>query len=171
VTAEDRLHQALQGILGKLDLDLAAASRLTADLQDIVAAAHAQPPTRGEVALAALTLDHYYTSLESSFEEIARVIDGALPGGADWHRALLAQMAGEDPARPAVLRSSTAGLLRELLKFRHFVRHAYAVELDWSQMAGLAAGLVAVHAAVVADLDTFRAFVASCLAAATGPER
>ena len=121
------------------------------------------------VALAAIALDHYYTSLESSFAMIARSMDEAAPAGADWHRTLLAQMARPGSARDAVLREGTAEALREVLKFRHFLRHAYAVDLAWTRMRDLATSLPAWHMDVITDLEAFRAFVATCLCAATPP--
>ena len=112
----------------------------------------------------ALALDRYYSSLESSFEAILRVFDGDVPSGSDWHRALLARVAQPTPTRPAVLRAEGAACLAELLRFRHFLRHGYAVELDWARLEPLATAHVGVHARVVADLAAFGTHVERCLA-------
>jgi hypothetical protein len=167
LTVEDRLAQVLRGLHERVGLDLAAAGRHSAEVAQVASAGSTVSPSRGEVALAALALDRYYTSLESAFEMIARDLDGSLPSGADWHRALLAQMSRPGPAREAVLRDTTAERLREVLRFRHFLRHAYAVDLDWSRMVDVAAGLTDLHLEATADLEAFRAFVATCLQAAT----
>ena len=71
----------------------------------------------------ALRLQSFYTGSERCFVLIVRVINGATPDGADWHRRLLDRMAVASLARPAVLRADTAQGLGELLRFRHVVRH------------------------------------------------
>lgn len=79
----------------------------------------------------ALNLHAFYTGLERIFRQIAVEIDGSVPSGADWHRALMKQMTTEIPGlRPAVLSSTTAQDLDEFLRFRHVVRTIYAFNLD-----------------------------------------
>lgn len=74
-------------------------------------------------------------------ERIERTF-GTLPTGADWHTDLLQGATVEIPEiRPAPLPPSQLAPLRELLKFRHFLRHAYAVELDGVRLRVLADSL------------------------------
>jgi len=57
--------------------------------------------------------------------------------------------------RPAVLSRETIRDLRELLSFRHFMRHAYAVELESERLEDLANALALVDSRLAADLDVF----------------
>jgi hypothetical protein len=111
----------------------------------------------------AVALDHYYSSMEASLEMVSRVFDEGTPTGADWHRSLLhaARLAGQ--ARPPVIASRTADELEDLLAFRHFLRHAYAANLEWARMRSLAAGLPALHQMVRTDMAAFRDYVLHCL--------
>ncbi len=111
----------------------------------------------------AVALDHYYSSIEASLEMISRVFDGAAPAGADWHRSLLHAMRLTTPTRPRVVVAQTADGLEDLLAFRHFLRHAYAADLEWSRMRSLAAALPALHQMVGADLAALRDYVVGCL--------
>ncbi len=102
-------------------------------LEDIIQRKARQSDLSDPVWLAylAISIHRYYTALESTFERICRVFEGSLPSGTDTHHALLRDMALELPGiRPAVLQAKTVNALRPVLKFRHFVRHAYAVAWD-----------------------------------------
>lgn len=48
------------------------------------------------------------------------------------------------------------------MRFRHFLRHAYAADLDPARLRALATSLLAAHADVVADIETFAAHVRAC---------
>ncbi len=83
------------------------------------------------LAFAAVALHGWYTALESILERVARVLDQEVPQGVSSHRDLLSQAMCELPGvRPAVLPSPLQVDLLALLAFRHFFRHAYAVDLD-----------------------------------------
>ena len=81
-------------------------------------------------AVVAVDLHRWYTALESILERIDKLF-GLRPSGAEWHAELLAGAFLDVPSvRPPVLDAALADALREVLRFRHFFRHAYAVELD-----------------------------------------
>ena len=164
MTSDVDLPRLLRSLLEKLALDRAAGVRRLGEIEAVVGTAAPQGPSIEGVALVALALDRYYCSLESSFEAILRVFDADVPSGPDWHRLVLARVAQPAPTRPAVLRAETAACLTELLRFRHFLRHGYAVELDWARLEPLAAAHARVHARVVADLAAFGTHVERCLA-------
>jgi hypothetical protein len=161
MTNGQQLESALTALADKIDLDWAACERLSLEIGSY---AEAVEPDRPVIALVALDIERYYSSLESSFETIARVVDGAVPEGKDWHRNLLERMCRPGDTRPAVLSPESAGILRELLRFRHFLRHAYAVELDWAKLKPLAADLLAAHPLLATDTTSIKNFIKSCVA-------
>jgi hypothetical protein len=168
VTTANPVSLKLRTLLEKLTLDLAAAERRVAEVASVLSAATGPGPDRGGVAIAAVALDHYYTSIESSLEMIGHVFDSMTPTGADWHRALLASASAGTTTRPTVLSPETASDLKDLLAFRHFLRHAYAADLEWKRMCDVAAALGNTHRRVKRDLDAFCGYVARCLAEAEG---
>ena len=87
----------------------------------------------------ALSLDRVYTALESILERIARTLEGDIPVGPDWHRTLLHNAALDIPGvRPVLLRPATIDAADHLRRFRHFLRHAYAAEIDAQRLDALA---------------------------------
>ena len=159
----DKLERSLGALLEKLTLDFSAADRRAAEVADVLRAASGTDPDRGGVAIVAVALDHCYSSIEASLEMIARVYDTPSPAGADWHRSLLRAMRGATETRPRVLAPETADGLEDLLAFRHFLRHAYAADLEWNRMRGLAVVLPELLGRVRRDMESFRDYVAGCL--------
>ncbi len=143
----------------ELSADLDAAAQLVAALSGFEERLRGltDPVPLGYVAV---TLHQIYTALETGFERIARQFEGSLPGGSDSHRALLRDMALDLPTvRPAVLRPGTSSALIPILKFRHFVRHAYAVGFDAGRLSEVLLRLQSVWGDVRADLQVFDRFL------------
>ena len=113
-----------------------------------------------DLAQAALALHHAYSAVESLLERVSRTIEGGLPEGADWHQALLEAMALDiDEVRPRVLGDESMRLLRRLLAFRHFLRHAYAVKLARERLTGLREDALSLQPHLAVDLDQLDVFL------------
>jgi hypothetical protein len=67
--------------------------------------------------------------------------------------------------RPAVFSPATIRVLRRLLGFRHFFRHAYAVELDADQLGILRGEILAAAPAILREIDALDSFLARVAAA------
>jgi hypothetical protein len=107
-----------------------------------------------ELAQIAVALHHAYGAIEAALVRVSRVIEGALPEGSDWHQALLESMSlAIDTVRPAVLSPESLAVMRRLLGFRHFFRHAYAVSFDAARLEELRTKAIGSRAVVGADLD------------------
>jgi hypothetical protein len=82
-------------------------------------------------ALVALSLDHAYQALETMLLRIERALGLAERTGASWHVQLLADASLPlATLRPAIVPREAVVDWERLMKFRHFLRHAYTVELD-----------------------------------------
>lgn len=105
---------------------------------------------------AALNLHDSYSGLERIFTHVASSVDASVPTGPDWHRELLRQMATDLPGiRPRVITEANAHDIDEYLRFRHVVRHTYAIELDPERIERLANRLRPVFREVSQSLDAF----------------
>lgn len=110
-----------------------------AKVEEVYADAEAGVNAEQNVELAGYRLAGYYTGLERVFEFIALRFDNSPIEGANWHTDLLLQMSLPMPGkRPPVISVVTEQVLEEVLKFRHVMRSAYALELDLGQIARLA---------------------------------
>lgn len=108
----------------------------------------------------ALSLQHYYTSLETSFKRIAKELDGDLPTGEKWHLDLLEQMAlNIKDVRPAFLTDKERKKLDKLRRFRHVVRHGYEYELDWDQIKPLVKEMNSVNSSLKNSFSEFEEFL------------
>ncbi|HVZ32969.1 MAG TPA: hypothetical protein VG963_11110 [Polyangiaceae bacterium] len=84
-----------------------------------------------DAAWVALSLDHAYQALEQLLVRIERALRLPERTGQHWHRQLLAEATEPLPGvRPALVPKSVERDWEQLLGFRHFLRHAYAVDLD-----------------------------------------
>lgn len=155
------MKAALQRLRAEIRFDRAAFETRLSELQGI----ELSPTTdAAHCAQAAVALHHAYSAIESILQRTARAIDGDLPAGADWHQSLLHVMGLDiEGIRPAVLSRESVAALRELLAFRHFFRHAYAVEFDPERLALLRGDLLDAAPRLAHELtalDTFLAEVA-----------
>lgn len=107
-------------------------------------------------AFLAVKLHAWYTGLESILERIARVLEGSVPTGPSSHQELLRNMTLPlSEVRPAIIPSELHPELSELLAFRHFFRHAYAVSLDEMKLRIHADCLTTLHPKVSESLMRF----------------
>lgn len=158
------LRRLVAEVTEDLEQSEAIAARVASYLEPL-AATDCSPEIAGFVAV---LLHRWYTALEAAFERIERTLVGAPPGGDAWHQELLRLMALEVPdARPAVLRRETTTALLPYLRFRHFLRHAYAVELDPTQLHALVIPLDAAQTSLGEDLRAFLTATREALRAAT----
>ena len=108
----------------------------------------------------ALNLHSFYTGIESCFEDIARIVDGGLPAGGNWHQELLQQMTADMKGlRPPVIRRETRDCLDEYRAFRHLVRNIYAFNLKPDRLAALAQDVDVCFASGKHDLEGFIHFL------------
>jgi hypothetical protein len=137
-----------------------AAERARSEPQDIVT-----------VAAVALYLQNFYTSIEEPLKRIASDVDGTLPGGEEWHRELLRQLAADLPdVRPAVLDGSLVADLDLLRRFRHLVRHAYVADYRWSEMEPVLSVAERVRERMPEAMEKFGSWVRETIERLESPE-
>lgn len=95
-------------------------------------------PAKGpaEAALVALSLDHAYQAFETILLRIERALVLPERSGPNWHAVLLADGALVIPGlRPALFPQAILPDWIAVLGFRHFLRHAYVLDLDAYKLA------------------------------------
>ncbi|MEZ4265730.1 MAG: hypothetical protein R3F39_05075 [Myxococcota bacterium] len=117
-------------------------------------------PAPGDVARAAIAPHAAYCAVEALLARVLRTVDGSIPDGPEWPRELLLAAGLTIPdIRPPLLSPAVVTDLQRLLGFRHFFRHAYAVELDPTQLHATREVARRVAAPLSADLDGLDAFL------------
>ena len=136
------------------------AQRVDAELENLGNALKRLPtaqeiPALSELELAgtAALVSSFYNGLENIVKQILRDRGLALPTGESWHKELI-----EMAFRERIISEKTRNGIREYSAFRHFFAHAYAFDIDPSQIGPLVTRLESVHegfrkdcAAAVAD--------------------
>jgi hypothetical protein len=158
----------LARVLAEIDADRGALAKRIEDAREAERRLAKTPTDPGALALAGVALHAWYTGLETIFERVAREVDGTVPTGDRWHRALLSQMTAEVPGtRPRVIDPALGVELAALLAFRHFFRHAYAVSFDAARLSTELTRLLAVSSPTDAALDAFASFVRAAMTTLT----
>jgi hypothetical protein len=139
-----------------------------AEVGRLAGRARAEPDAAVDAGLA-LRIGQYYTAVEAVMLRVAKVVDGVVPQGEEWHRDLLRQASLPiEGIRPHVVSQATAALLRPLMGFRHFLRHSYAVDLDAARLLHRADDVARAATAVRADVGAFAAFLRQVVSAGGG---
>jgi ribonuclease HepT-like protein len=112
-------------------------------------------PSEIELSAIASMLHAFYTGIENIFKRVTLQMDGALPGGMSWHRALLDAMSLQNDNRAAVISEALRERLKDYLKFRHVFRHAYSFQLQWEKMSSLTLDCENTLRMLERDLDNF----------------
>ncbi len=160
---------ALQRLREDIAVDREAMRRHVTDVGEILAMWATEPPTRPYLVVAAVALHAWYNAIEKIFERVAREIDKEIPSGEGWHRSLLSQATIElRGLRPPVVARTLQHDLSEILSFRHFFRHAYAVDLEPEKLRIELARLMRVEATIENDLDRFAMFLGDAADALAG---
>jgi hypothetical protein len=113
----------------------------------------------------------YYTCLETIFLRISQFFENALAPD-KWHQDLLHKMTLRiEGVREPVVSDSTAALLSELLKFRHFKRYYFELDYDWDRLDFVRKKFDRARAEVSAELEGFLGFLRGILPSSSDSPR
>lgn len=137
------MNAAIQRLRAEIASDFASFDEHIQNLKSVKLTDDASP---GDLAQAAIFLHHAYCAIESLLVRLFFWFEGDKPHGPDWHQNLLHTAALEIPAiRPALISIDSRNKLHRILGFRHFFRHAYAVNLEAGQLADLQTVAISLH--------------------------
>ena len=158
----------MRTVLERLRAEIRSDREAVAKWLDELAALDLHADTRrGTLAQAAWSLHHAYSGIEAILERTMRTVEGSLPEGPDFHKTLLdAAGLSIEGVREPLLSETTVRALHDLRAFRHFVRHAYAVDLDAERLADLQRRTAALRPDLEQDLDRLDSWLEELAAAA-----
>ena len=162
MSPEEREANSLRKLASQLKKDIKISIELSEQVQEFaeevpVYDVYSKNPY---IYAVAMNLQHFYTSLESSFKRVVKEMEGSPPNGESWHRELLEQVTLEiEEVRPALISENIKKKLDELRRFRHVVIHGYEYELDWSQIKPLVKSLDDIIPQLKKDYQEFKNFL------------
>ncbi len=150
----------MKQVEARLALIVAQMRRDWGAVEHMGARAFSVDPAHGapEAALVAMSLHHAYQAFESLLERLSRALGLPLPTGERSHQVLLEEAGIDIPGvRSALVPEEARRAWQELLRFRHFFRHAYHVDLEPSELTTnrehLASAIVMTGPRVAAAID------------------
>ena len=108
-----------------------------------------------EMSAAALVLQSFYNGIENILILIFKHYDEELPSGHKWHMELLDKASTPVGNRKQIFPPEIRESLEEYMKFRHFVRHAYGFQLEWSRMEDLMTNITTIWQDIKEKLNAF----------------
>jgi len=146
--------------ISKIEAELASLARIHAGMTGFQASKGNEPENDLDLRLYGSFLHDFYTCVERIFREIAADIDGEVPAGETWHRALLDQMALDiNGVRTKVIDPSLKTRLYEFLRFRHIFRNVYGFDLKWEKLSVLVKDYASIYSDVEASIRAFVDFL------------
>lgn len=108
----------------------------------------------------ALKTQQFHTALEDLFKQIAKSFENHIEKLDSFQKELLVRMNLDIPKmRPAVISTKSLLLLDKIRSFRHFIRHAYDVELDAKELSDIQQKMIGEFSLIFSDLEQFRRFI------------
>lgn len=156
MTPVELTASAMQRLMLEVRKDLEELDRLAGQIEDASGPKSPSDLDGAARAYLAVGLHNYYTAAEVMLDRIVGEIDGVTSDGPSWHKTLLRRCTlPATDTRPAILDEDLLPELARLLSFRHFFRHAYAVDLDWNELQSHRERVVRVHPRLHANISAF----------------
>jgi len=108
-----------------------------------------------EISAAALLLHSFYNGIENILILIFKHYDEELPNENKWHMKLLDKAFISNGERRQIFQIEIQKTLEEYLKFRHYIRHAYGFQLEWTRMDNLINHIKIIWQNVKDNLNSF----------------
>lgn len=109
--------------------------RIAARVKEALNDPRADHPDPLFVAGVSSYIHDFFNVVEDVAYRVSQEVNGETPGGPDSHKRLIERMTFSVPRRRRRLFSAELiDDLNKLLQFRHFFRHKYGVELDWTKV-------------------------------------
>ena len=108
-----------------------------------------------EMSAAALLLHSFYNGIENILVLVFKHYDEELPNDNKWHMKLLDKAFVSKDNRRQIFQIELQKTLEEYLRFRHYIRHAYGFQLDWTRMENLIDHVKNIWQIVKENLNSF----------------
>lgn len=154
MSPEERARERVRRLSAEVRAELERVGAVKVELERLARALVSDCSVDTRMAAAGY-LHSFYTGCEAILARIAHDL-GEMPQGERWHQMLLARAAaGREGRRPPIISAETFAALFELLRFRHFYRVAYGIELVPEKLRAHASAAPEAFERFRAEVETF----------------
>jgi hypothetical protein len=139
----------------KVEHEIARIGKLINDAKPLLDLCRIRTPDFIEITAAAQILHSFYNGVESVIMLLLKSMDEKTPNDSRWHKTLFEITFGLNSKNMMILREDLKGQLEKYMYFRHFIRHSYSSELEWSEMETLIKNLEGTWEMIKTDLEAF----------------
>jgi hypothetical protein len=125
------------GVKAKILFEISQIDKLLDESKPLLDLCKLKTPDFIEMSAVALVLHSFYNGIENVLILILKNYDKELPNGIKWHIELLDKAFVSTMNRKAIFEEKLQESMEEYLKFRHFIRHSYGFQLEWTRMENL----------------------------------
>jgi len=139
----------------KIEYEISRIEKLLGDAKPLLDLCKLKEPDFIEITATAQILHSFYNGVESVVILFLKSINEKVPNDGRWHKTLFEIMFGKNSKDAAIIRNEIKNSLEKYMYFRHFIRHSYSSELDWSEMEILVKNLEETWKTIKADFELF----------------
>jgi hypothetical protein len=139
----------------KVEHEISRIDRLLNDAKPLLDLCKLKEPDFIEITATAQILHSFYNGVESVVMLILKGINEKLPNDGRWHKTLFDMSFGQNARKFKIFRDDIKDSLEEYLSFRHFIRHSYSSELEWSEMEILVKNIEEIWKKIKMDFELF----------------
>lgn len=121
----------------KIEYEISRIEKLLNDAKPLLDLCKRRTPDFIEITAAAQILHSFYNGVESVVVLFLKSINEKIPNDSRWHKALFEIMFGSNSKNVMIFREDIKERMEKYMYFRHFIRHSYSSELEWSEMETL----------------------------------
>jgi hypothetical protein len=139
----------------KIEHEISRIDKLLNDAKPLLDLCKLKEPDFVEITATAQILHSFYNGVESVVILFLKNVHEKIPNDNRWHKTLFEIMFGQNSKNIKVLRSDIKEQMEKYMYFRHFIRHSYSSELEWSEMETLVKNLEEMWKIIKTDFGLF----------------
>jgi uncharacterized protein (UPF0332 family) len=139
----------------KIEHEISRIEKFLNDAKPLLDLCKIREPDFVEITATAQILHSFYNGVESVAILFLKSISEKVPNDNRWHKTLFEIMFGHNSKKTMILRNDIKKSLEKYMYFRHFIRHSYSSELDWSEMEILIRNLEEIWETIKTDFELF----------------
>jgi hypothetical protein len=144
-----------ENIKRKINHEISRIEKLINDAKPLLDLCKIKTPDFIEITASAQILHSFYNGVESVITLLLKSVNEEIPNDGRWHKTLLEISFGSNSRNIIIFREDIKERIEKYMYFRHFIRHSYSSELEWTEMETLIKELEEIWKIIRSDFESF----------------